>query len=161
MSSIPGRKEDPLRGLRYRIFIGGKERAGYSEVSGLSMETDVKEYREGNDGQVVRKLPGTSKSSEITLKRGITTDTHLYEWYLKMNHPKVGAKPDDQYKENVDIVLLSQDGKTKIRSWRIYDAWPSKYEESELKASDADVIAETLTLQNHGFVMTFPKDFSV
>jgi hypothetical protein len=73
------RPPDPLRGFKFRVQIDGIQKMGFREVSGLDMGTDAVDYREG-DGDTIRKLAGLQKFSNITLKRGITTDQDIWTW---------------------------------------------------------------------------------
>ena len=68
---------DPYRRFNFILEIDGIARAGFSEVGGLSAETEVVEYREGADpANTVRKLPGLTKFPNITLKPGDTLTLH-------------------------------------------------------------------------------------
>lgn len=40
-------RKDPYRGFRFRVEIEGIIAGGFSEVSGLQVETQVEEHREG------------------------------------------------------------------------------------------------------------------
>jgi len=69
MATITG--NDPFGPFNFLLEIDRIAKAGFTEVSGLSTETNVIEYREGSDPSA-RKLPGITKYSNITPKRGIT-----------------------------------------------------------------------------------------
>ena len=73
-------RNDPYKNFNFRVEISGVAIAGFAECSGLRIEVDVIEYREGGDPSPVRKLPGLSKVGDITLKRGITASRELYDW---------------------------------------------------------------------------------
>ena len=54
-----GKRDDPYPQYNFRVEIDGVARAGFTECSGLTTDTDAVDYREGNDvGMHVRKLPG-------------------------------------------------------------------------------------------------------
>ena len=61
--------DDPYAAFNFVVDIQGM-RAGFAEISGLTIETDVIEYRDGNEGITARKLPGLKKFTNINLKRG-------------------------------------------------------------------------------------------
>jgi len=137
-------RNDPLRNVRFRVEIDGEEVAGFSEVSGLSVETDVIEYREGNEKQsIVRKLPGLNKVTNITLKRGITDSMYLWEWRKLI-------MDGDIQRRSVRITVLDEAGQDRAR-FRIIEAWPAKYEASDLDAAGNDVVIETLELVHEDF----------
>lgn len=78
---MPRRDFDPLGNYNFMVEIDGSAVANFSEVSGLEIETEVIEYRSGNDISRVRKIPGLHKAGDITLKRGITQSRDLWELY--------------------------------------------------------------------------------
>jgi phage tail-like protein len=73
---------DPFRGFNFRVEIDNTTVASFSEVSGLTADGDAVDYREGKDGaNSVRKLVGLRKYAVITLKRGYTKDSTMWDWY--------------------------------------------------------------------------------
>jgi len=56
-----GSRNNPLPAFKFRVEIDGIVQANFREVSGLACETDVIEYRDGSDPNVVRLLPGISR----------------------------------------------------------------------------------------------------
>src|SRR5712692_7466429 len=78
----PAPPANPYSALNFRVELDGITVAAFSECSGLASETDVIEYRSGSDGPgSARKLPGLRKFADIVLKRGITKDRQLWDWY--------------------------------------------------------------------------------
>src|SRR5258705_11927977 len=75
-----GKRTDPYGGYNFLVEIDGITQAGFQEVSGLDSSTDPVDYREGNDPNHVRKLPGLNKYSPITLKRGITDSDEVWKF---------------------------------------------------------------------------------
>jgi len=134
---------DPYRGFNFIVEIDGVTVAGFSEVSGLSSETAVIEYREGgNNENVVRKLPGLTKFSNITLKCGVTLDKSLWEWRKKVIEGRVERRSGA-------IVLLDADH-TPVKRWLFREGWPSKWEGPTLKAAGNEVAIETLEIVHEG-----------
>lgn len=135
--------QDPLRNFRFRLEIDGIEAAGFSEVSGLSSEYEVIEYRDGSDAATsVRKFPGLRKFGNVTLKRGIVGDKRLWDW-----HDAIAATPSDR--RAVAIGLLGADAAPVCR-WKLRNAWPSKYEGPSFDADGNEVAIETLVLTHEG-----------
>ena len=77
----PAPPTTPYSALNFRVELDGITVAAFSECSGLASEIDVIEYRSGSEGGSIRKLPGLRKFANIVLKRGITTDRQLWDWY--------------------------------------------------------------------------------
>ena len=60
----------PLAKFHFSVEWGGT-RIGFTEVTGLDVETEVIEYREGSSPEYSKvKMPGMQKFSNVTLKRG-------------------------------------------------------------------------------------------
>ena len=89
------------------MLADGTEIAAFSEVSGLDSENTPIEYREGGDAtNAMRQLPGIEKYSHVTLKRGITGTTALWEWRKEVRDGG-GAYPPSR---TVTIKLLNETG---------------------------------------------------
>ena len=137
-------RNDPYGRFNFLLEIDGIARAGFSEVSGLTTETNVVEYREGADrASSFRKLPGLTKFSNITLKRGITQDRSLWDWRKTVMD---GATR----RADGSIILLDESRKEVVR-WNFRNAWPCKWEGPTLNAKSSDVAIETLELAHEGF----------
>ena len=137
-------RKDPLRAFNFRLEIDGITRAGFRECSGLDAGTDAVDYREGNEkGNVVRKLSGLNKYSNITLKWGVTDDHTLWDWRKTVIDGKIQRK-------NGSIILMDEtcDGE-KVR-WNFVNAWPTKWNGPSLNATSNDVAIETLEIVTEG-----------
>jgi len=141
MASNASRK-DPLRGFNFKLEIGGIQRAGFREASGLDSSQDPVEYREGVDKITARKLPGLNKYSNISLKWGVSDDKELWDWRKKAMDGKVERK-------NGFIVLLDEAGVEKVR-WSFTDGWPTKWTGPTFNATSNDVAIETLEIAHEG-----------
>ena len=137
------KRNDPYGRFNFLLEIDGLTSAGFTEVSGLSTETSVIEYREGGDRSPSRKLPGITKYSNITLKRGITKDRSLWQWRKTVMDGATQRK-------NGSVVLLDT-GRQEVARWNFFEAWPCKWEASSLHAKSSEVAIETLELAHEGF----------
>lgn len=139
---MPRRDTDPFASFNFLVEIDGIAKAGFSEVTGLNTETNVIEYREGTDDITPRKLPGLTKNSNITLKRGVSLDTDLFNW-------RKTVMDGDIKRANMSIVLLNEK-KTEVVRWNLVNAWPSKYVVPDLKANANEMAIETLEITHEG-----------
>jgi len=135
-------RTDPYRVYKYKVEIDGITRGGFREASGLDSSQDPIEYREGTDGLHAKKLPGLNKSSNISLKWGITDDAQLWEWRKKSIDGKVERK-------NGSIVLYNDAGEEKIR-WNFMEGWPTKWTGPSFNATGNEVAIETLEIAHEG-----------
>ncbi len=137
-----GERKDPYRGYNFLVEIDGITRAGFRECSGLDTTQDPIDYREGGEALHVRKLPGLVKYSNISLKRGITDDTELWEWRKKAMDGKVERK-------NGSIILLDDTGAEKLR-WNFVEGWPTKWTGPTFNATGNEVAIEALEIVHEG-----------
>jgi phage tail-like protein len=138
---------DPLRNFRYRLEIDSIAQAGFSEVAIAETTIDAVDYREGSDPAHVRKLSGLTKYGNVTLKWGLTvgaTALDLFKW-----HADVSAGLIKDRRKKVVIVVQDEAGVDAAR-FVISDAWPVKYDPSDLNAKGNEVMIELLELANEG-----------
>lgn len=133
-----GKRVDPYRNFSFLVEIDGITQAGFSDCSGFGASTDPVEYREGGETKTVRKLPGLTKYTNITLKWGLTDSKELYNWYRDVVNGKIDRKSGS-------IILLDLEGNEKVR-WNFFDAWPTKWDGPDFTAKGNDVAIETLEL---------------
>ena len=136
----------PLPKFHFRVEWGGAK-IGFSEVSGLSVETDVVEYRDGSSPEFHKiKMPGMQKFGNITMKRGIFQgDNDFYLWWNTVALNTIERR-------DVTITLLNENHEPVV-VWKIKNAWPSKVQSTDLKSDDNGVAIETIELAHEGLVM--------
>jgi phage tail-like protein len=133
----------PLPKFHFLVEWGGS-RVGFSEVTGLDMQAEAIEYREGSSPAFHKiKMPGMQKFSNVTLKRGtFEGDKEFYVWMKTINMNKVERR-------DMTISLLNENHEPVI-SWKIHNAFPVKVQASDLKADGNEVAIETLELAHEG-----------
>jgi phage tail-like protein len=136
------RATDPFASFNFKLEIEGITVAGFSEVTGLNQESNVIDYREGQEGITPRKLPGLNKFGNITLKRGISPDLSVYNW-------RKTVTDGDIERRNASVVLHNEKHEEVVR-WNLVNAWPSKYVGPDLKANANEVAIESIELTHEG-----------
>jgi phage tail-like protein len=143
----------PLPKFHFELEWGGT-RFGFTEVTGLDVETEVIEYREGNLPTYNKtKQPGLTKYTDVTLKRGIILDD--FDYFNQWVKTAMFQEKKEQYRRTVTIKLLNEEHKA-IIVWTLSKAWPSKIQSTDLKADGNEVAIETLTFVHEGLVMSKP-----
>jgi phage tail-like protein len=119
----------------------------FSEVTGLEVEIEPIEYRDGASPEYsTLKMPGLKKYSNITLKRGVFAgDNGFYDW---MNTVKMNTIE----RRDITISLLNE-AHEPIMVWKVKNAWPSKVQSTDLKADGNEVAIETIELVHEGLVI--------
>lgn len=129
----------PYRTFNFRVEIDGIGEAQFSEVDVPDAEIAVVEYREGADKtSASRKLPGRVRYGNVVLRRGISGDLSLYQWFRAV------ASGDFQARDAAIILLDAE--RQPVRRWLARDAWPTKYAGPALNAKNDEVAIETLEL---------------
>jgi len=132
---------DSSVGRSFSLEIDGVQIAGIAEVSGLALEQEVREIKEtAADGTVIiRKLPGRPKAGEVTLIRRLTADQSFEKWVRTLRSDPATAR------KTGSINVFSVAG-TRLRRYRLVNAWPKSLEIGAFKAGDTSVLTEKLTL---------------
>jgi phage tail-like protein len=133
----------PLPKFHFRVEWGG-ERLGFTEVTGLDMQVEAIEYRDGNSPEYSKiKMPGMHKFSNITLKRGsVAGDSDFYKWINTISLNKA---------ERRDVIIkLLNEKHDPVLSWKAKNSFPIKLQASDLKADGNEVAIETLELAHEG-----------
>ena len=138
--------EYPIVKFHFQVEWGGTK-IGFTEVSGLDVETEVVEYREGASKEYSKiKMPGMQKYSNITLKRGtFATDNEYYDWWNTVKLNKIERR-------DITISLLNEEHEPVV-TWKVKNAWPSKVQSTDLKADGNEVAIETLEIVHEGLTI--------
>jgi phage tail-like protein len=137
-----GDRNDPYSAFNFIVEIDGVVVGGFAECGGLVTETDVIEYREGNEDITKRKLPGQDKYNNITLKRGYTASRVLWEWR------KLTITGHTQRKSGT--IQLLDEARQPALKWNFREGWPSKWEGPALNAKNNEVAIESLEIAHEG-----------
>jgi len=137
-----GKRNDPYGQFNFIVEIDGVVQGGFSEASGLTTDTNMIEYREGNEITTTRKLPGLMKYNNIVLKRGWTNDRSLWEWRKKVI--------DGKTQRVSGAIVLKDEARNDALRWKFREGWPSKWEGPALNAKTSEVAIETLEIAHEG-----------
>lgn len=135
--------EYPAISFHFQVEWGGTK-LGFSEVSGLGMETEVIEYREGSSPLYsTKKLPGIKKYSNVQLKRGIAKgDNEFFIWWNSIKLTTIDRR-------DIIISLLDEEHKP-FFVWKLRNSFPVKIIYSDLKATGNEIAIESLEIAHEG-----------
>ena len=138
----------PVPVFRFAITGIGKG-VGFSEASGLNIETQPIEYRDGASPDFsVIKMPGMKKFSNITLKRGISKgNKEFMDWLKTISLNKVERR-------SIEIKLQDENGDPLV-VWKLANAWPVKVDGPSLKSTGNEVAIESIELAHEGLTLEF------
>lgn len=155
------RENDPIGTQRFILELGAIQAAGFSECTGLQLETKVYEYKEGGRNSHSLKFPDAGNVGNITLKRGITTGAHsdvLYQWHRDVmtgtfdpgkNPNKRSSDPDVDSDRKCAVILNDESG-NEVKRWNLFRVFPVKWVGPEFKAAASELAIETLELACEG-----------
>jgi phage tail-like protein len=133
----------PLPVFHFSVDWGGTQ-VTFSEVTGLNIEVQPIEYRDGNNPEYSpTKMPGMKKYGNLTMKRGVfASDNEYYAWVQEITLNKVARR-------DIIISLLNEAHKP-VMTWKVINAWPTKLTSPDLKASANEVAIESIEVAHEG-----------
>lgn len=139
----------PLGAYHFEVEWGDR-RIRFSEVSGLEIENDVIEYRDGASKEYgSQKMPGRPRYRNIVLKRGVKPDDNeFFEWINTINMNEVERR-------DLTISLLNEEHEP-VMVWKVKDAFPVRLSSPELSATESEVAIETLEIAHEGLTIETP-----
>lgn len=136
----------PMPKFHFQVEWGGTK-IGFTEVTGLDVETEVIEYRVGSSPEYSKtKMPGLQKFANITMKRGtFKGDNEYYTWWnsVKLNTIE---------RRDITIKLLDENHDPVI-TWKVKNAWPTKVQSTDLKADGNEVAIESIEIVHEGLTI--------
>ena len=139
-------RKDPFVAFRFEVRLDDLSVAGFSECTGLQIETEVQDYNEGGLNTHLHKFPTRTKQSNLVLKRGIV-DQVMWSWYRDLTEGVVKRR-------NGSVIVRDPSGSSVVMEWQFREAFPSKWTGPELNATQNNVAVETLELVHHGLKRT-------
>jgi len=138
--------EDPLLGFSFMLELEGKVAGYFTECTGIGSEHEIVEQKvvDKQGHEIVRKLPGRMKWTDISLKRGITSDMQIWEW-----RDKVVKGTAKDARTNISITMLSREYQP-VAIWHFNNCWPSKVSGPAMKSDSNEIGIEEVTLVHEG-----------
>jgi phage tail-like protein len=115
---------------------------GFSECSGLEMTLQPEEYKEGGNNGGVLKFTGRTTWANVTLKRGITASTELWDWHFSFVEGH-GRRRDG-------VIVLLDAARTPVQAWYFRRGLPVKYTGASLNATQNSVAIEAIEIAHEG-----------
>lgn len=139
----------PPWGFYYKVEFSiskDKNDVRFQAASGLSVEYDMEEFKEGGENRFTHKLPVRTKYADLVLKRGMLTDSKVIDWFLAAFRDRKFVPTD------INVILMNEKSEP-LRTWKIAHAIPKKWSVSDLNANDNAVVIETMELSYQYFTI--------
>ncbi len=135
------------------ISVGSIQRvceAAFSECDGLEMTMEVKTLREGGNNARQLRLSGPVAYGQLTLKRGVTPTTDLWDWFNS-------AILDPSLRADAHVVMFKPDGKNVAMSFVLERCVPVKLKAPAMSAAGGGVAIEELQVAYEQLTFQKPR----
>lgn len=139
----------PPVGFHFKVEflgVGNNNDTRFQSVGGLSVEYDTESFKEGGENRFEHKLPVRTKYPDLSLKRGMLTNSAVIGWCLAAFQNRVIVPII------LNVTLLNENHEP-LKTWNVFNAWPKKWAVSDLNAQENAVVIETLDLSYSYFVV--------
>lgn len=139
----------PPWGFYYKVEFEGSSQpneASFQSASGLSVEYDTEEYKEGGENRFTHKLPVRTKYADLVLKRGMLTGSATVQWFLDAFRERI-------FQPKTVTVTLMNEMSEPLRTWSVAHAVPKKWTVSDFNAGENSIVVETLELTYQYFTV--------
>lgn len=117
---------------------------GFSECTGLEMQLDVEEYREGGRNGEVLQFPTRVKWGKITLKKGFASSGALWDWHYGF--------AEGNGKRRDGVIALMNTLHIPMQAWYFRRGLPVRYTAPSLNASQNAVAIESIEIAHEGLM---------
>jgi len=144
MADTTGKEQNniwPLPKFYFKVLWGAAT-IQFSEVSGLSTEYKVIEYRHGDSPSFFPlKMPGLGSVGNVTMKRGVFVgDTTYWSWYSQIQLNTISGG-----RLTIVIQLLNEKNSPTM-TWTLKNAWPTKITSTDLKSDGSEPAIDTIDI---------------
>lgn len=141
----------PPPSFYFRVLFSGINTVrdnAFQEVSGLNVEWETEDIREGGQNHYAHRLPKVVKSSNLVLRRGFVSSNSVLATWCAATMEADFSKP--LVLRDVQLDLLNAQNQP-LATWSFRDAWPVKWQMSEFRSQENALAIETIELAYSSF----------
>lgn len=150
---------------------------GFSQISGLSINTQSIQYREGGYNTTVHQVPGMTTFAPITFQRGVLYgNDQAITWMRGLFAAASGegiamrtANAARSFRVNINIYVMdhpntngsiSGEERSNIprMGFRVHNAWITTLNYTDLNAADGAILYESMSLVHEGLSVFFTDE---
>lgn len=140
---------EPPPAFFFVVYVDGfPTDTSFQEVSGLQVEIETETVTEGGQNRYVHRLPTRTKYSNLVLKRGVVTIPSPFGSWLD---DAVSKGPVRKVKARTIVLQLLDQTLIPLVSWKVFGAYPLRWEHSQLNSQANEVLTETVELSYQFF----------
>ena len=139
--------ENPLVAFKFGLEIEGKLAGYFTTVGGIGSESEVVEHKVVNSATgetIIQKIPGRLTWTEVTLKRGVTSNIDVWQWRQLVVEGKV-----EDARTNCSIIAYNQ-ANDPIARWNFVAAWTIKVTGPDLDSGSTEYMVEEMIIVHEG-----------
>lgn len=136
---------DPLMKAKFKVFFKNLE-IGFQEVTGITDETGVSDYKDGRDPNI-KKILGQDKSDPIVCSRAVSRDI---DTQLLINYRQLAKLRIEGYRDTLVVWILDQTTGLMALEFTYPQAFISKLEFDDLDGKSDDPMAMKVTFEHEG-----------
>jgi phage tail-like protein len=142
VANLLGVRIDPYQVFNFHVEIKGIFAGSFSECSGLQVETEYFDYREGGQNDFIHRFAGPTKYPPLVLKHGLTQIDGLWRWHQQVVKGTIE-------RQNGTIYLLDR-RRIPVMWWDFKEAFPVRWTGPELRSTSNEVAFESIELAHRG-----------
>jgi len=143
---MAGESSIPFGAFGFKVEIDGGEPLGcFQEVSGLSINIDAVDQKEGGMNRGAHKIINGASFGPVTLKRGLC-DVGMYSWINDALEGKVTR--------HTVIITLLDDAQKPIMQYKLIRAIPTKWSGPTLSVTSDAIATESLEFSHEGLTVS-------
>jgi len=141
-SRVTNTRLDPYQSTHFVLEIEGLLVGGFSQCSGLQVQIEGHEFREGGVNDFVYRFAGRTTHPPLVLKHGLSPLEGLWNWHQDTVAGVITRR-------NGTIYLLDQQ-RLPVMWWDFQEGLPMKWTGPELSADHGAVAFESIEIVHHG-----------
>lgn len=140
---------------------------GFTSISGLGINTQAIQYREGGYNTTVHQIPGMTTFNPVTFSRGVIVgNDQAMKWMRGLFAAQAGGglsvAAGNSFRVNINIYVQNHPnaGNTyaddnSVMGFKLHNAWITNLNYTDLDATSGAILFETMTLVHEGLSAFF------
>ena len=116
----------------------------FKGLTGLELNFDVYEYREGGNNDYVRRFPGRMSYPNLVLSWGLVNDDALLKWFMQTQ-----TQAESQ-EITLTLTASTSDLSNEVRKFTFTDAFPVRWTGPQLSSPAPEAWCESLEIAHSG-----------
>jgi phage tail-like protein len=140
----------------FYVKLGNLQVGMFTECSGLGAKRSFEPVRAGGVNDHTYMLPGVMEYSNVTLKRGLSLSSTLWDWFQAGQFDFAVQRQTVtiyQYSPEADAARGSastSDLSGAVKTWSLTKAFPVSWKVSDMNSANSNLVIESLEIAHEG-----------